>query len=82
MIAQTTSASDELRQVFMRPVAAAGVEPWVTAKDESGQRPRNLEITYRSKSDRTRAFVLQNAVVTGSADGGGAEGLKAYPKTS
>jgi len=65
-----------LRDVFLQHVAAAGVEPWVTAKDEDDQRPRNLEITYWSKADRTLVFVLQNAAVTGSAlGGGGVEGL-------
>jgi len=73
---EEAAATDELRRVFMQHVAAAGVEPWVTAMGEGGRRPRNLEITYWSKGDRTLVFVLQNAIVTGSAvGGGGVEGL-------
>lgn len=70
------TASDELRRVFMRHVISAGVRPWVGVTGKDGQRPRNLEITYWSKGDRTLVFVLQNAVVTGSVlGGGGVEGL-------
>lgn len=70
------TATDELRNVFMQHVASAGVHPWVAVTDENGRRPRNLEVTYWTKDNRTLVFVLQNAVVTGSAlGGGGAEGL-------
>jgi hypothetical protein len=73
---EEATATDERRNVFMQHVAAAGIEPWVTTREENGQRPRNLEITYWSKGGRTLVFVLQNAAVTGSAlGGGGVEGL-------
>ncbi len=73
---EEAAATNQLRQVFMQHVTAAGVKPWVTALDETGQRPRNLEITYWKKDDRTLLFVLQNAVVTGNElGGGGADGL-------
>ncbi|NQT36449.1 MAG: beta-galactosidase trimerization domain-containing protein [Planctomycetes bacterium] len=73
---EENTSDDRLRHVFMQHVLAAGVKPWVTVVDQKGRRPRNLEITYWNKGDRTLVFVVQNAVVTGSAlGGGGAEGL-------
>lgn len=69
-------ADDRKRDTFIQYILAAGVKPWVSVTDEDGRRPRNVEATYWSRGDRTLLFVIQNAVVTGSAfGGGGAEGL-------
>jgi hypothetical protein len=73
---EEAAADDQKRDIFMQHVLAAGVKPWVAVTDQGGHRPRNVEVTYWSKGDRTLLFVIQNAVVTGSAfGGGGAEGL-------
>jgi hypothetical protein len=73
---EEAEADDQKRSIFIQHVLAAGARPWVTVTDQTGRRPRNLEVTYWSKGDRMLLFVIQNAVVTGSAfGGGGAEGL-------
>jgi len=70
------AADDAKRDVFIRHVVAAGAKPWVTVAGPDGKRPTNCEVTYWSKGGRILCFVLQNAVVTGSAEGGGGvEGL-------
>jgi hypothetical protein len=70
------TADARQRSVFIDHVLAGGVKPWVRVTDDAGRRPRNVEVTYWSKGDRTLLFVVQNAVVTGSAfGGGGAQGL-------
>lgn len=68
---EEAAASDELRDVFLQHVRDGGVRPWISVVGDDGQRPRNLEVTYWRKGDRTLIFVLQNAAVTGSAVGGG-----------
>jgi hypothetical protein len=70
------TASDATRAPFLRHVHAAGARPWLAVSAEDGRRPESLEVTYWAKGERTLAFVLANANVTGSAlGGGGAEGL-------
>ncbi len=69
-------ADEKKRNIFIYSAIAGGRKSWVTVTDQTGRRPRNVEVTYWSKGDRTLLFVIQNAVVTGSAfGGGGAEGL-------
>jgi len=73
---QEEKTTPELRDTFVRHIAAAGVKPWVTVAGADGERPQNCEVTYWSKDGRTLCFVLQNAEVTGSSvGGGGVEGL-------
>jgi hypothetical protein len=70
------SADEGTRRPFVQHVIDAGVKPWIDVTAQDGRRPRNLEVTYWTKGDRTLVFVVQNAAVTGSAfGGGGAEGL-------
>jgi len=72
---QEGTATDAQREVFLKHLAAAGVRPWV-AVTSGGRRPQDAEVTYWSKGGRTLLFVVQNAAVTGSSQGGGgAEGL-------
>jgi hypothetical protein len=73
---EESKTSDALRDPFLHHARAAGVRPWLTVTAENGRRPENLEATYWATGDRTLAFLLTNANVTGSAlGGGGAEGL-------
>lgn len=64
----TTAAQ---RDVFVRHVRDAGIEPWITVTGPDGRRPRNCETVYWTKAGRTYVFVVQNAAVTGSSLGGG-----------
>ncbi|HYG64244.1 MAG TPA: beta-galactosidase trimerization domain-containing protein, partial [Thermoanaerobaculia bacterium] len=67
------TATEAHRRVFLEPVFAAGVAPWIRAKAD---RAIPLEVTYWSKQGRTLVFVIQNVPVSGSSTGGGgAEGL-------
>jgi len=69
------SATDAQRRVFLEHVLGAGCTPRVQVTS-GGSRPRNCEVVYWSKGERTLMFIVQNAAVTGSATGGGgAEGL-------
>jgi hypothetical protein len=73
---EENSATGAVRAPFLRHVESAGVRPWLKVAGTDGRRPEKLEVTYWTKGDRTVAFVMQNAAVTGSAlGGGGAEGL-------
>ena len=80
---QEGKATDKHRSAFVQYVLSAGAKPWVKVAGPDGKRPRNVEVTYWFKrgtpgdpAGRTYIFVLQNAVVTGSATGGGGvEGL-------
>ncbi len=70
------TATDALRNVFMRHVRAGGAEPRLKILG-NGKRPVNCEATYWRKGDRTFVFVVQKATVSGGAmGGGGAEGLR------
>jgi hypothetical protein len=62
------TATDAQRAVFIQPVLAAGVKPWVTITS-NGKRPANIEATYLAKSGRTWVFVVQNAQVTSTSLG-------------
>jgi hypothetical protein len=69
------TATDAQCRVFLEPVLAAGVRPWVRVT-AAGKRPANTETTYWTKDGRTLVFVLQKAATSGnSAGGGGADGL-------
>jgi hypothetical protein len=69
------TATDAQRSVFLQPVLAAGVKPRVKVTS-GGKRPEKCETTYWTKEGRTLVFVLQNAAVSGSSQGGGGvEGL-------
>ncbi len=71
------------RQVFMGPVMAPGISPWVRLA-ESGDRDHGYEITYWTKSaaspgegSRTILFVCLNPEIRGTDLGGGnSVGLK------
>jgi hypothetical protein len=63
-------ATDEHCRVFLEPVLAAGVKPWITVTS-AGKRPANLEVTYWTLKGRTLVFVVQKAATTGSSTGGG-----------
>jgi len=68
------------RAVFLEPILATGITPRLTVAGPDGKRPRNCEVTYWTKGDRTYLFVLQNAEVSGGAQGGGGvEGLRTRP---
>ncbi len=58
------------REVFLEAVCAAGCRPWVTVSS-SGGRPRNAEVTYWSKGDRTLVLLVQKPATSGSSTGGG-----------
>ena len=62
------TAQDAHRAVFVGPVLAAGVKPWVTVTS-GGKRPANIEATYLSRNGRTWVFVVQNAQVTSTSLG-------------
>ena len=53
-------ATDAQRAVFVAPILASGVKPWVTVTSQ-GKRPPLLEATYFSRDGRTFVFVVQNA---------------------
>ena len=71
------TATDAHRRVFTKYLPAAGVRPWVHVAGPDGTRPRNCEVTYWRKGSRLYCLVLQNAEITGGAQGGGGvEGLR------
>jgi len=71
------TASDALRDLFVRPVTSAGVAPRVKVTGPDGTRPAKCEVTYWHNDGRVYMFVVQNARVTGSSfGGGGAAGLE------
>lgn len=73
MMREEGTATEEQRRIFLAPVFAAGVTPWIRAR---AGRAIPLEVTYWSKGGRTLVFVLQNVPISGSSTGGGgAEGL-------
>lgn len=73
---EENKATDSSRAPYLRHIQSAGIGPRLAVTGQNGERPANLEVTSWTKGDRTFIFVLQNAAVTGSADGGGgAEGL-------
>jgi len=64
------------RDVFMAPVAAAGVKRWVEIKN-ADDKVFGYEITYWQKGGRTILFVVTNPEISVSSEGGGnAVGLK------
>ncbi len=64
------------RAIFMAPIRAAGVAPWVRIK-EAGEKEFGYEITYWTQGNRTILFVVQNVAVNATSVGGGnAVGLK------
>jgi hypothetical protein len=69
------TATDAHRRVFLDAVTAAGVRPRIQVTS-GGRRPQRCEATYWTKDGRTLVFVVQNAAVSGSSQGGGgADGL-------
>lgn len=71
------AAAAERREVFMEPVRAAGVTPWVRLVD-AGEREHGYEITYwEQPSGRIVLFVCLNPEIRGTSLGGGnSVGLK------
>jgi hypothetical protein len=59
------TAMDEHRKVFLGPIFAAGVKPWVNVTS-GGRRPATIEATYFAQKGRTYVFVVQNVSVTSS----------------
>ncbi len=64
------------RSVFMKPIEAAGVKPWVRIKDATDG-DFGYSITYWTKGGRTIVFLYMNPEISVSEVGGGnAVGLK------
>ena len=73
---QAGSAESAKREVFVKHVRAAGVEPWVRIQG-AGEKEFGYEVTYWTKDGRTILFLIGNAEVRGTSLGGGnAVGLK------
>ncbi|MFH1023674.1 MAG: beta-galactosidase trimerization domain-containing protein [Planctomycetota bacterium] len=68
MYREEGKTEDAQRAVFMGPVLAAGVTPWVRVTS-GGRRPADIEATYFTKNGRTWVFVVQNARVTSTSLG-------------
>jgi len=62
------TAGDAHREVFLKQALSAA-SPWVRVASAAG-RPKNCEVTYLSKGDRTILFVVQKAATGGGPAGG------------
>lgn len=76
---QEGTATDSHRRKFVSEILPEGIPPRVVVTAE-GRRPRDCETVLWSKDGRTYVFILQNAPVTSSSQGGGGvDGLRLEP---